>query len=278
MAVPSPAFLDESAYGQFTAWPTSRGWNSSTHLARINFGHGDENAYVKLIFTDAFPALANEAIGWQLAHACNIPAASRAAIMIGSAEFWRETLGSLPSGCPTTGDIPAWCIASCATLDQHTWINMDNDAAVTMLLKCPRGQQIAAFGTWLHHPDQHPGNLLRIGSNDWAIIDHELLFNGVLGNWRKPPARRDFSTPPFLLKHLDSLVARSRISHKVDSDIRSAMIHYASQHITAIGKAMPYLADVLEKVEPPATAKSVLPLIVDRAWNFWMPSTVNKLA
>lgn len=246
-------------------------------MARVNFGNGDEKAYVKLIFTDAFPALANEAIGWQLAHACRIPAASRAAILVGSAEFWLSTLGSLPAGCPRTGDIPAWCVASCATLDQHTWINLDSDIAVTMLLKSPRGQQIAAFGTWLHHPDQHPGNLLRIGPNEWAVIDHELLFNGVLGDWRKPPQQRKFSPPPFLLQHLQKISTSGLISKKVDNDIRSAMIHHASQHIAAIGRAMPYIADVLEKVEPPATAKSVLPLIVDRAWNFWMPSAVNNL-
>lgn len=278
MHVRNPVFLDESAYGRFTAWPENPGWNASTHLAKVNFGHGEEDAYVKLIYNDWYPGLANEAIGWQLAHACNIPAPARAAILVGTGDFWRNVLGTLPSDCPDEGDIAAWCVARCETLDQHTWVSLDEDTAAAALLKSPRGQQIAAFGTWLHHADQHWKNVLRLGDGEWAVIDHELIFNGILGNWRKPHDQRDYSTPPYLLATLYRLTENGRIGHKASSDIRSAMVHHAGRHIDAIARTLPYLADVLEQIEMAQTAKNVLPLIVDRAWNFWMPKAVNKLA
>lgn len=277
MAIRNPVFVDESAYTQYIARPESAGWNSSTHLAKMNFGQGDEFAYIKLMFLADFPDLSNEAIGWQLAHACGIPAPERAAIMIGSAEFWKEKLGELPHGCPTEGDIAAWCVARCNTLEQHTWLNMHNDQAAMALAKSPRGQQILAFYTWLHNADGNPRNLLRLGNGEWAVIDHEFLFNGVLGNWRKPPIKRDFSSPPYLLERLKALTDKGKISKKASADIRSAMVHHAADHQGAIARALPYLADTLDQIELPIHAKSVLPLIVDRAWNFWMPRMVNKL-
>lgn len=277
MAILDPVFLNESAYGQFVSRPEHEGWNCSTHLARIDFGQGDEFAYIKLMYLEGVPGLANEAIGWQLAHAVGIPAPSRAAIMIGSADFWRQTLGKLPPDCPTDGDIAAWCVARCETVEQHTWLNLDNDAAATALAKSPRGQQILAFYTWLHNADGNPANLLRLGTDDWAVIDHEFLFNGVTGNWRKPPAARRFNDPPYMLGRLKALTDKGRISKKANADIRSAIVHYSQAHQGAIGAAIPYVADTLEKIELPQHAKSVLPLIVDRAWNFWMPTMVNKL-
>lgn len=107
MAIRSPVFVDESAYSQYIARPDRAGWNSSTHLAKMDFGQGDEFAYVKLMFLDSFPGLSNEAIGWQLAHACGIPAPARAAVMVGSAAFWKDKLVQLPCGCPDDGDIAA---------------------------------------------------------------------------------------------------------------------------------------------------------------------------
>lgn len=114
-----PVFLDESAYGRFVSWPDSRGWNKSTHLAQIEFGQGEEPAYVKLIYLDHWPALANEAIGWHLAHACGIPAPERAAILTASADQWRAWLGKLPEDCPQEGDI-----AACYRAPQSILVNL----------------------------------------------------------------------------------------------------------------------------------------------------------
>lgn len=243
----------------------------------MDFGQGDEFAYIKLMFLSAVPDLSNEAIGWQLAHACGIPAPERAAVMVGSAGFWADKLGRLPEGCPNEGDIAAWCVARCETLEQHTWLNMHNDQAALALAKSPRGQQILAFYTWLHNADGNPRNLLRLSDGEWAVIDHEFLFNGVLGNWRKPPEQRDFSTPPYVLDRLKALTDKGRISKKANADIRSAMVHYANDHQDVISRALPHLARTLEQTELPMHAKSALPLIVDRAWNFWMPAMVNTL-
>lgn len=277
MAIHNPVFVDESAYSQYIARPERAGWNSSTHLAKMDFGQGDEFAYIKLMFLADFPDLSNEAIGWQLAHACGIPAPSRAAIMVGSAGFWTDKLGRLPEGCPNEGDIAAWCVARCETLEQHSWLNMHNDQAALTLAKSPRGQQILAFYTWLHNADSNPRNLLRLGNGEWAVIDHEFLFNGLLGNWRKPPEQRDFSTPPYVLDRLKALTDKGRISKKANSDIRSAMVHYANDHQTVVSQALPHVARTLEQIELPIYAKSALPLIVDRAGNSWMPTMVNKL-
>lgn len=270
-----PVFLDESAYGRFVSWPDSRGWNKSTHLAQIEFGHGEEPAYVKLIYLDHWPALANEAIGWHLAHACGIPAPERAAILTTSADQWRAWLGKLPEDCPKEGDIAAWCGSLCATNEPHTWLSMSEDLAALALLKSSAGRKIAAFDTWLHNPDRHPNNLLRMGHNDWGVIDHELIFNGPLGNWRN--AQRDFSAPPYLLAKLDALAKSERISGPENLRIRSDMINHADEHIQAIARCIPYLSETLEAIEPPQSQKSVLPLIVDRAWPFWMRNILGKL-
>lgn len=273
----NPAVLDEASYIQFVSYPESSGWNASTHLAKVDFGHGDEFAYIKLMFLDAIPSLANEAIGWTLARAVGIPVPSRTAIMIGSADFWRDKLGRLPPDCPTDGDIAAWCSTSCDCIEQHTWISLDNDQAAIKLAKSPRGQQILAFYTWLHNADGNPRNLLRLGDGDWAVIDHEFLFNGVLGNWRKPPQARNFADPPYLLERIRKLTEEGKISKKANAEICSGMIHYGQLHQGAIAKTLPYLSDTLDKIELPAHARSALPLIVDRAWNFWMPKMVNQL-
>ena len=277
MILRSPVFLDESAYGQFISRPDHQGWNCSTHLAKMDFGDGDEFAYIKLMFLDSAPGLSNEAIGWLLATALGIPAPSKAAIMVGTADFWRHKLGQLPAGCPEDGDIAAWCVASCATVGQHTWVNLDHDQAALAVARSPRGQQILAFYTWLHNADGNPANLLRLGHNDWAVIDHEFLFNGTEGNWRKAPKDRRFDTAPYLLGRLKALTEKGRISKAANADIRSAMVDHGLAHQDAIGRAIPYVADTLEKIEQPLHAKSALPLIVDRAWNFWMPLMVNKL-
>lgn len=268
-----PVFLDESAYGRFVAWPDKKGWNASTHLARLDFGLGDEPAYVKLMYLDHWPALANEAIGWQMAHACGIPAPERAAVLTANASHWRDWLGTLPAGCPNAGDIAAWCSSLCALDDHHSWIAMSEDSAAAALFKSTLGRKIAAFDTWLHNPDRHPNNLLRLGNGGWAVIDHEMIFNGLLGNWRKP--ERDFATAPYPLARLDALAKSGKLTHSEADRIRSDMIHHADAHIQSIARGLPYLSDTLETIEPPQSQKSVLPLIVDRAWPFWMRGTLG---
>lgn len=270
-----PVFLDETAYGRLVSRPDHPGWNPTTHLAEIDFGHGDEAAYIKLILTPHWPALANEAIGWHLAHACEIEAPERAAIITGSTDFWNSVLGSLPPGTPAQADISAWCVSSCATAGHETWVTLDEDTAALALLKTSAGQQIAAFDTWLLHPDRHPKNLLRTGPGRWAVIDHELILNGTIGHWRAPPP--NLCGTAYLLARLQSLRSNGRISRAQMEQTCSGMVMYAERHIHAIATALPYLSDTLARIEPPESAKSVLPSLVDRAWNFWMPATVNKL-
>ena len=273
--MPSPVFLDESAYGRLVSRPDSTGWNKSIHLAKVDFGQGEEDAYVKLIFTPHWPALANEAIGWMLAHACEIACPWRAGVIVASADFWITSLGGLPPNCPQDGDIAAWCTSRCDTEDQHSWLTLDNDEAVLSMLKAESGRQLAAFDTWLLNIDRNQGNAIRLANSRWAAIDHEMLFDGLAGNWRTYRSRLNGKS--FWITRLEELRRNGRLSEHNDQQIRSAMIDFARAHLPAIATTLPYLAAVLEIIEQPASAKSVLPLIVDRAWNFWMPATVNKV-
>jgi hypothetical protein len=274
--VKCPVFLNESAYGRLVSLPENAGWNKSAHLAQIDFGQGEEPAYVKLITTPHWPALANEAIGWHLAHACGITAPARAAILTAPRTFWEDCVNvRLPEGSPDTEFVAAWCTSRCGDDDQQTWLSLDEDTAALALFKTSAGRRIAAFGIWLHHPDQHNLNLLRKGNGDWAVIDHEMLFNGLCGNWRNP--NPIFEPPPYLLEKLRKLTRHGRINARKESNYRSEMIEHADQHTNAAARAMPYLSDTLEAIEPPQTARSALPLIVDRSWHFWMRHILNKL-
>lgn len=268
--------LDQNAYGRLIAYPDHSGWNSSTHLARIDFGAGPEKSVVKICAAPWFPDLANEAIGWLLSQACAISGPKKAGILTAPAMFWQEILKDrYPDHAPKDGLVRAWCASFQPNLNDHAWVNLSDSEAAYAMFKTDSGVRIAAFDTWLCNADRHPHNVLRLSDGSWAVIDHELIFNGSLGNWRLP--KPDLSSPGYMLSQLEKLENAGRIKGKTQSNIRSSMVDHANRHIRAAADALPYVAEALDRIEPPATAKNVLTLIVDRAWGFWMPRRLGML-
>lgn len=262
--------LEESAYKRFAAPVRAKGWNASTHVAELDLGTGmPENACVKLLYHDTWPALANEAIGHILARAVGLPGPERAGILVMDAAVWQRNLGAIyPSDAPREGLVPAWCASLQDSLADAAWIALSEDAQIAALLRSDGGKHVAAFDFWLQNVDRNPFNVLRLPRGKWAVIDHELLFNGVLGDWRR--GHIDCEPDCYLWSKARALLRAGRITQREFRLIVSAMVEFAQRHRRAADESHPEISRIVSLIEGTEAASNVLIFIVDRSFAYWM--------
>lgn len=279
MTAPLPArVITENSYKRFIGCVESRGWNASTHLAEVDFGEGNEEAVVKVLTEDAtWPQTGNEAIGYVLAKVGEIPAPAKAAILVADAEALRARMGTAyPAHAPEEGDVLAWCASLLPHLKTATWADAEQDAVLLSVLCSEAGAQIAAFDTWLCNADRNAGNLLRLPGGKWAVIDHELICNGVLGDWRKGTIDHLPATSTLHSK-AQQFHSAGRLTAKQLADLEARMLLAAEQHGAVATEAKPRLGYLLEQIYPDSTPENVLTFVTNRAAPPWMRDMLSRL-
>lgn len=261
--------LDEAHYIEFVGFPQSRGWNTTTHLALIDFGDGRPcRAYVKLPMMDAYPAVANEALGWMLTRALGLRAPRRVAIMVMSAEEYFDLIGPLPSYAEGKDFVLLWCSEELQFKSLRFLFHSEDeqDKALRALLKSKDGKRIAAMACFTGHIDTNPGNLLKVSASEYVSIDHEHLF--MASDWRRGPPNPCADT--HLLQWLTEQVKRGRVTPGAMRNISSEVALYGEAHSHAMGKIHPYALALLSDLTDEDAASRVLLFLVDRCWQSWL--------
>ena len=268
--------LDRNHYGREIRRPSSPGWNPTTHLARMNFpGLGARNAWIKL--DPQFNAFAgNEAIGWLLARALEIPAPAGAAFLIEDVAWFKKQLGdrypSAAEGYPDAGELAAWCVTDMGVGSIRSVAPFD-EWNLLAFLRTEEGAQIAAFDQWLGNTDRNNGNLLKLTGGRYAVIDHGILF--CYEDWRKAPIAP--TEDSHLWREAQNLQRDRKLTLKEFKQLQSGMAEFGLSHHRVSGICHPVIEAIISDLEGAPAAKNVLSCISERAAKDWIGRQVGVL-
>lgn len=270
--------LQQDAYLYFISTVDHPGWNKSAHFAQIDYGTGQgEESCLKIINPgQVWPALGNEIIGYLLAKACGIETPHKAAILHLDAGFLQaEMPDEYPPDAPREGELVAWCTTRLPNLATATWLKLHNDDLALHLTRSESGLKITALDTWLCNTDRNSRNVLRLPGGEFAAIDHELIFDGVHGDWRKGSI-----APPAACSILDSITKlnkRARYPNDKYRQFLSAISEFANTHQRANAESRDKIDAIIAKIESSTAAKNVLSCLEIRADKDWMAKAIGLL-
>jgi hypothetical protein len=268
--------LDRRHYVRQIPRPRNGGWNPTTHLARLHHPLGGElNAWIK-VETDLSPVIGNEAIGWLLARGADIPSPEHAALLIESADWFAERLGThWQDGTyfSTGGQVAAWCCADVGQGPIRSVAPFD-EWNLLALLRTEAGAQIAAFDHWLANADRNTGNLLRLPQGRYAVIDHGLLFG--FQDWRT----RSLDPPgeSHLWQQARTFLKGKKLTMKEFKALQSAMAEFGSRHPRIMHEQLMKLMVNVEQIADIDAAQNVLSFLSARSSPGWVAEQVGVLA
>lgn len=170
---------------------TSGGISANTYLATVQWPDGEViDSYVKL-----FPKeirnkeLINESFGFLLAETVQLPQSKRAALIKLSIDEFPIIDTAHDSFALDNGFVYGWVTSSLGGNNlRKTFLkslpHVTNDEAENLMIfmnNWPHFPSLIAFDDWIGNIDRNFGNLIFIGKNEMAVIDHGRLFG--VENW-----------------------------------------------------------------------------------------------
>jgi hypothetical protein len=269
--------LQSGHYRTYVGKPNDLGWNSSTHLAQIDFGDGrDTRAYAKVLM-DNWPALANEALGWMLARALGMPHAPKAGILIMPRWQFIKDIGDPPEFASMGDDILLWCTAAMPHRSLKFLFRSQDaiDNAYATLLRSKSGRRIAALAAFTDNPDTASGNVLRINAEEYVGIDHEHLFN--CHDWRLDKPIPELDIPTQLLRSLAEERKKRRMNAATYRTTCTEIAVCAERHADALAEIAPAAAPLLKDLTDEAASIRILAFLRARTGKDWLHHRLGLL-
>jgi hypothetical protein len=185
--------------------------------------------------------LVNEIAGYVLAKGDGLPVPERAAVLF----LTPEQAAFLPSEVEPyktqSGHIIAWCVQSVGGQTPLQTFNLCGDASGYSTLledfsKWANLPNVVSLDAWLLNEDRNMGNLVRLGTGKYALIDHGRICTG--NSWYAPLDRAK-------MKHLNKVAMVAWGDHDIDN----APSRYRPSILAACDKHEQTLADTLIDLE-----------------------------
>lgn len=290
----SIALLDESYYlGAQCPNPDEVGVSEATHIAAVKFSAEDKptRAYIKFCGPDEVDfhelgeltldqiglihekRLFNEILAYTLAHHLHIKQPPRAAVIILPLTKFRENNWPIPHWIPDNVDrIPAWCTEESPSRSIsyiYKTENLIRQHYLQIFQSCKNWYgTVSAFDEWLANTDRNGGNILKLSSNVYSIIDHGRIFNNL-----------DFSalintniSSRNIMRNLVELGS----NHGEHNKLYSAMVMASDSHKPALDKSITEIKKWLNLFNSIDEA-TVLRFIEDRSSDSWMSNRLGVL-
>ena len=214
------------AYLAFLRWTDPQaGHVECVHVAQIHHqARGGVAAFAKIYPPNDYgqKGMANEILGYLVAHACDLPRAPFAFVAgvpleklpAGGPPWVKELVDAALSSGKASLPYPAFCTASIEGISALVSLGeRDSELLRQDVLKWRDLPRALAFDDGIANVDRHFNNLLRLGRQRYVLIDHGRLV-AALGNWKT-----DDLDPYALYVHrlLALLYAEGAIPHAVAS-------------------------------------------------------------
>ncbi|MBQ0917239.1 hypothetical protein KBW71_02180 [Hydrogenophaga aromaticivorans] len=251
----------------------ARGWNPSTHLAEVRYPiqRAPVVSVVKLLPPDGLAAC-NEAISWLFLRAAGIQAPGHAGIMVLSQAKLKKACNlKAPDGYAQDGMVLAWASQQLAFQSiQALFAGTDRDERWLKVVCTLQGAALAAFDETFLNCDRNHGNILYLGPDSCAAIDHEAIF--AHHRWLDTDI-------PHLSLHSDTyrrLVAGQKSGKIRLQDLETTlnrMVAHAEKHAAALAVCKSSIQQLLSDVYPEKHSEMtsrVLSFIAARTAQNWM--------
>lgn len=184
--------------------PIRGGRDAITHKALVAFhDSGPEDTFVKVYCRNRAPkALVNEVAGYVIAKADGLAVSQRAAVLFltpDQAGFLSPEVNPIRS---RDGLVVAWCVQSIGGPTPAQAFNLtpgETDGLTRLqddFAKWPELPKAVSLDAWLLNEDRNTGNLIRLASGRYALIDHGQICTG--NRWSAPLDRSK-------MKHVNKL-------------------------------------------------------------------------
>jgi len=196
-ALRKPAVIEivpARAYLAFLNWAdAAAGHVECVHVAQIHHPTwGGVKAYVKAYPPDecGLKGMVNEIAGYLVAHACDLPRSQFAFVaavplerLADGGPTWIRDLVDRARARRETAAYPAFCTSAIDGVSALVSLgDRDSELLRQDLLKWRDLPRALAFDDGIANVDRHGNNLLRLGKQKYALIDHGRLV-APLGNW-----------------------------------------------------------------------------------------------
>lgn len=270
------------------------GVSPATHIAAVKFSAEDKptRAYIKFCGPDKVDyqelgqltpdqidlifekRLFNEILAYTLAHHLHIKQPPRAAVIILPLNKFRENNWPIPHWIPDYLDrIPAWCTEESPSRS-ISYIYKTGGPSVflqytNMFQNCKNWYgTVSAFDEWLANSDRNGGNILKLSSNVYSIIDHGRVFNNL--------SFSALTNTDIVSRNIMRDAIEIGSKHDDHNKLYSTMVMASDSHKPALDKSITEIKKWLNFFNSIDEA-TVLRFIEDRASNSWMSNRLGVI-
>ncbi len=273
--------LSDSAYVDYVGDMSTKGANSTTHLASIRYPvqRAPVISVVKLMPTDGL-AWCNEAIGWLFQRAAGMMHPRQAALLQMTERKARSVLAPrrLPAALFENGHALAWAAEQLPYKSLQVLFAGQNAEARWLQCLCTvQGAAIAAFDEAFLNIDRNLGNVLFARGPVVVAIDHEQICG--LQNWQTGPISPQGLQSDSLGRLQRALQGR-QLPIAAYEQARNQMVHHADKHAAALNACQSEITDLLVKIFQDAgrqKAERVLSFLQVRTMRDWMADRLGAV-